>query len=172
MKLSRTHISLIIIMLIVSVAAYMYFRYTPRAGTDTFQAEYDLVLKDYDGNDVRLSDFKREILVVHAWATWCTYCKEEITNLATLKTKYGENIVILAPNRAESIYEAKPYSDALNLGDRVKFLLDPQDSFYKSIDGYAMPETLFINERGEILFHQRGPMNIVEVEEKISALLR
>lgn len=163
----------LIVAVIVSIAAGgFYWRYHPRAGSTTFRPSYELVLKDYDGNDVRLSQFKREILVVHSWATWCTYCADEIKNLATLKTKYGDRIQILAPNRAESVYTAKPFTDALGIGNNIMFLLDPADAYYKSIQGYAMPETLFINERGEVLYHQRGPMNIAEVETKISELTK
>lgn len=157
--------------MVIAIAGF-YWRYHPRAGATSFQPSYELVLKDYEGHDVRLSQFKREILVVHAWATWCTYCAEEIKNLATLKTKYGDRIEILAPNRAESVYIAKPFTDALGVGNNITFLLDPDDAYYKSIQGYAMPETLFINERGEVFYHQRGPMNIAEVETKISELTK
>lgn len=157
---------------LVIAAGLFYWRYHPRAGTVSFQPTYELVLKDYDGHDVRLTQFKREVLVVHAWATWCSYCADELKNLATLKKKYGDSIVILAPNRAESVQTARPFTDALNLGDSITYLLDPNDEFYKSIAGYAMPETLFINDRGEVFFHQRGPMNITEVETMISELIK
>lgn len=160
------------LIVLVIASGLFYWRYHPRAGSVSFHSEYELVLKDYEGHDVRLSQFKREVLVVHAWATWCTYCADELKNLATLKKKYGDSIVILAPNRAESVQTAKPFTDALNLGDSITYLLDPDDAFYKSIGGYAMPETLFINDRGEVFFQQRGPMNIGEVEQKINALIK
>lgn len=159
-------------LVVLVVFGFLYWRYHPRRGTVSFEPTYELTLKDYNGKDVRLSQYKREVLVVHAWATWCTYCGDELKNLATLKKKYGENILILAPNRAESVYTAKPFTDALGLGDAITFLLDPDDAFYKSIDGYAMPETLFINDHGEVFFHQRGPMNIAEVEQKINELTK
>ena len=165
-------IAVAVALLLVLVSGYTYWRYHPRRGTVSFLPSYELTLKDYEGHDVRLSQFKREILVVHSWATWCTYCGDELKNLSILKKKYGEHITILAPNRAESVYTAKPFSDALNLGDTITFVLDPDDAFYKSIRGYAMPETLFINDRGEVFFHQRGPMNIAEVEQKIGELTK
>ncbi len=163
-------LALLAIVLVILAAGAFYWRYHPRSGTVSFHEEYGLVLQDYSGNDVRLSQFKREILVVHSWATWCTYCADELKNLATLKTKYGDRIQILAPNRAESATIAKPFSDELDLGDSVEFLIDADDAFYKSIGGYAMPETLFINDRGEVFYHQRGPMNIAEVEAQIATL--
>ncbi len=168
----NARIALSAILLIVLGSGVFYWRYHPRAGHESFHQEYGLVLKDYEGNDVKLTQFKREVLVIHAWATWCAYCADELRNLATLKKKYGDSIEILAPNRAESVYAAKPFTDALALGEGIRFLLDPDDAFYKSIGGYAMPETLFINDRGEVFFRQRGPMNIAEVEAQVSALTR
>jgi thiol-disulfide isomerase/thioredoxin len=170
-KSRNGRIALAAIVLVLLVSLLFWIRYHPRAGAVSFAPTYELTLKDYSGNDVRLSQYKREVLVVHAWATWCVYCADELKNLATLKKKYGDNIEILAPNRAESVYTAKPFTDALDLGETITFLLDPDDVFYKSIGGYAMPETLFINDRGEVFFHQRGPMNLVEVETKIGELI-
>lgn len=171
-KTRNARIVVVCAVLVIFTSGLFYWRYNPRAGTVSFQPSYELVLKDYDGNDVRLSQFKREILVVHAWATWCTYCADELKNLATLKNKYGDRIEIIAPNRAESVYVAKPFTDGLGLGNSIRFLLDPDDAFYKSIGGYAMPETLFINDRGEVFFQQRGPMNTAEAEQKISELTK
>lgn len=56
------------LVVIVAIGAF-YWRYHPRAGSESFHPEYELVLKDYNGTDVRLSQYKREILVVHAWAS-------------------------------------------------------------------------------------------------------
>ena len=164
-------VALGIAIVLILVGGYGYWRYHPRRGTVSFQPRYQLVLKDYNGKDVRLSQFKREILVAHSWATWCTYCGEELKNLAILKKKYGDRITIIAPNRAESAQVAKPFSDALNLGSGISFLIDPDDAFYKAVGGYAMPETLFVNDRGEVVFHQRGPMSIEEVDAHLRALL-
>jgi len=50
---------------------------------------------------------------------------------------------------------------------------DPNDSFYKSIGGFAMPETLFIDGEGNIRLHKRGPMTYEEMKvavEKIIAI--
>jgi len=150
---------------------YYFFWYQPPADENTFREEYALVLKDYDGNDVRLSEFRREFLVVYAWASWCPYCGDEIRNLSSLKQRYGDKITILAVNRAEPLVEAKDYSDKLGDIVGVTFLLDPSDTLYKKVEGYAMPETLFIKSNGEILFHQRGPIELQAVKDKIDELL-
>jgi cytochrome c biogenesis protein CcmG/thiol:disulfide interchange protein DsbE len=171
-KTRKERISAAAVIVVVLLFGFLYWRYHPRWGTVSFFPQYNLTLKDYAGNDVRLSSFKREPIVVFAWASWCVYCSDELKNLATLKKKYGDKIHIVAPNRAESLPDAKLYSDALGLGNSITYLLDPADSYYKSITGYAMPETIFVNDHGEVVFHQRGPMTIDEVEANIRTLLK
>jgi thiol-disulfide isomerase/thioredoxin len=168
---TRIYILSGVVIVALCAAAGYYFVTRPTPGAETFREEYGLKLKSYDGTDVPLSEFKRSILVVHSWASWCTYCAEELKNLTRLKEMYGDSIEILAINRAESLEEARAFSDPLQLGLGVHILLDPDDSFFRSIGGYAMPETVFIDSNGEVFFHQRGPIQIEDVRQRIQALI-
>jgi cytochrome c biogenesis protein CcmG/thiol:disulfide interchange protein DsbE len=38
----------------------------------------DFVLKDLQGKDLKLADFKGKVLVLNFWATWCPPCRAEI----------------------------------------------------------------------------------------------
>ena len=137
-----------------------------------FSDEYALVLQDMQGNEVRLSEYKNDILVAYVWASWCPYCAQEIDNLAALKQQYGERIQVLAINRSEPKAVAQAYIAQLPHVSGVTFLLDPNDAFFKQVGGYAMPETMFIRGRGEVVFHQRGPMQIDEVTTHLDELLK
>lgn len=173
MSFSRTHIVLglaLVVILAASIAYYVFFIKIPE-GAVSFKDQYNLVLKTYDGSDVELSTFKRDVLLVHVWASWCPYCGEELQNLARVEEMYGDEIHIIAVNRAESLAEAKAFTDPLQIPDSITLLLDPEDAFFKDIGGYAMPETIFIDEKGEILFHQRGPMKLSEVTERVRLML-
>lgn len=153
-------------------AVYYFFFYMQLPDEATFKEEYQLVLQDYTGEDVRLSDFKRKVLVVFTWASWCPYCSAELQNLAQLKDTYGDDIQIIAVNRNEPLVEAKRYTDALSLPSSVALLLDPNDALYKDIGGYAMPETVFITPTGKVLYHQHGPMTLQAANEKVQELLQ
>jgi len=166
-------VAVIAVIIAISGLVYYFFFYTPEPIPDdaTFKEEFALVLKDYEGNDVALSQFKRSILVVYLWASWCPYCAQELRNLAQLKTTYGDEVIILAVNRAEPLPVAKQYTDTLADIVGLTYLLDPEDALYKDIEGYAMPETVFINEKGNVTFHQRGPIELQAVEAKIKEIV-
>jgi len=51
-------------------------------------ANLDFTLKDIDGKDVRLSDYKGKVLLLDFWATWCGPCKVEIPGFVDLYAKY------------------------------------------------------------------------------------
>lgn len=128
-------------------------------------------LLDYDGNEVSNKDFEGKILVVNSWATWCPFCVNELPDFGELQEAFEDEIVVIAINRSESTTKAKNYSDDLNVTSKFIFLQDPKDSFYKSIGGFAMPETLFVDSDGNIIIHKRGPMDVDEMKEKIDSII-
>src|SRR5215472_9582917 len=49
----------------------------------------ELRLKDLNGNEAALSDFKGKVVFVNFWATWCDPCRVEIPWLIEMQHKYG-----------------------------------------------------------------------------------
>jgi cytochrome c biogenesis protein CcmG/thiol:disulfide interchange protein DsbE len=49
----------------------------------------DLTLKDLDGRDVSLAQYKGKVVLVNFWATWCDPCRGEIPELIELQQKYS-----------------------------------------------------------------------------------
>jgi thiol-disulfide isomerase/thioredoxin len=46
-------------------------------------------LKDLNGHDVTLAQYKGQVVLVNFWATWCDPCKEEIPWMIEFQQKYG-----------------------------------------------------------------------------------
>lgn len=131
----------------------------------------DFALQNYDGKTVRLTDFAGKPLVINSWAAWCPFCRKELVDFAAAQKEFGNDVVIIAIDRAESRETAKKYTDELGVTNDMIFLLDPSDSFYQSIGGFSMPETIFVDKDGNIAERKRGPMEIKEIREKIQKLL-
>ncbi len=46
-------------------------------------------IKDLQDHDVRLADYKGEVVLVNFWATWCAPCQIEIPWMMEFQKKYG-----------------------------------------------------------------------------------
>lgn len=125
-----------------------------------------LTLEDFEGDKVSISELNKPS-VINSWAGWCAFCKEELKAFAKAKSEFGNRVKIIAINRGEPKQEAIGYTDDLGVTNKLTFLLDPDDKFYRKIGGFSMPETIFVNSKGKIVFHKRGPMDAEEIKKKI-----
>ena len=78
----------------------------------------DLVLKDVNGKNKNISDYSKsgKVTVISFWATWCTPCKKELTNindnlLETWRDKYNVTLVAVSIDNAKNVIKVKPYVD-------------------------------------------------------------
>lgn len=128
-------------------------------------------LQDYSGKTVTLGDFQGKPIVVNSWAAWCPFCRKELVDFATVQKELGDQVVIIAIDRGEPLATAKRYTDELGVTDTFIFLLDPDDTFYRNIGGFSMPETIFVDREGIVRVHKRGPMEPEEIRQNIKTIL-
>jgi thiol-disulfide isomerase/thioredoxin len=131
---------------------------------------YSITYADDKGKCRELSEFKNQVVVINSWASWCPFCVEELPDLARLADDFSE-ISVIAINRAESSKNAKEFLSTLPLSKKMHTLFDPEDSFYRYIDGFGMPETIFIDSSGAKLFHKRGVMSFQEMRDTVNLLI-
>ena len=136
-----------------------------------FEKAPDFALQDYDGKTVRFADFAGKPLVINSWTAWCPFCRKELVDFAAAQKEFGDDVAIVAIDRAESRETAKKYTDEVGVTNDLIFLLDPSDSLYQSIGGFSMPETIFVDRDGNIAERKRGPMDLNEIRERIKKIL-
>lgn len=164
---------LIITIVLIAVVGLVFFFLAPRSkvSTESGATDFDTFAKaslvDYEGNSVSLEDFRGKPLVINSWAVWCPFCREELPDFAALQKEFGDTITVVAIDRQEPLEKVKSYTDELGITNDMLFLLDSGDEFYKSIGGFSMPETIFVDAQGTIVFHKRGPMTLDDMREAI-----
>lgn len=127
---------------------------------------------DLSGNETDFPRSRADITIVTLWASWSPLSVNDFALLNETASKYNEdqiNIILL--NRKESLAVAERYLQTQQVPDRATIIFDENDSYYKNIAGYTMPETIIYNRTGETLFHWRGPINNAELQTTLESNL-
>jgi|GEM_PF-2908290 len=132
----------------------------------------DFTLPDASGNDVVLSKVAARVRVVNFWASWSPYSRNELAALARLKHAYGSDIEVVALDRDKTPAEGRAFIASLDLGPGLIFVYDHDDTYYRKVGGYNMPETLFIDTDGSVLMHVHGPMSEESMQAELDQLLQ
>lgn len=74
-------------------------------------------LQDYSSKTVNFTDFADKPMVINSWATWCPFCKKELPDFVATQKEFGDKVVIIAIDRAESLAIAKGYTDEQRITD-------------------------------------------------------
>ncbi len=131
----------------------------------------ELPYTDLVGNPVSLDKYLGKVLVVQTWASWSPFTQTDMEVLDELAKPYSpEKVVFLAINRKETKEQAMRYLSTVPNIVNVVIILDPRDRFYSAVGGYAMPETVIYNQKGEIVRHLRGQASAEEISTTLNEI--
>jgi len=119
-------------------------------------ATYALTLKDMDGHDVPLSQFKGKPLLVNFWATWCGPCLIEAPELVELSEEYQGRIQIIGVSTSDTPEQIREYAKANKIGYPLLVGLDREDVATAFGLGETIPMTVFIKADGTIVSRLNG----------------
>ena len=128
---------------------------------------------DLSGTPISLTEHVGKVLIVNVWASWSPDSASELPLLAAHAAMYADHgVTVIGINRAESQTTAERFLNSVGAAQSVQLVLDPADRYYYSIEGFAMPETVFYDAQGNIVHHHRGPLTQQQLVEYTEAALR
>lgn len=129
----------------------------------------DFKLKDLNGKEVSLSDYKGKKVFLNFWASWCPPCKAEMPDIEKLymETK-DSDLVILAVN----VGEVKSKVSSFLNDNKYSFpvLLDSDQKITNQYNISGIPTSFFIDEEGNIVSSISGGMSLAEMKSYINEL--
>ncbi len=128
-------------------------------------------LKDVNGKTVKSSDFKGKVVILDFWATWCPPCVAEIPHFITLQDKYSKKGVtfIGASVDEDGAKSVVPFMERAKINYPI--VLSTEDVADKYGASEAIPTTIVIDRKGNIVSRTVGSMDPAALEKEIQSLL-
>ncbi len=148
---------------------------SPESSEENSKTDYqpapDFTVLNYEGEEVKLSDYIGKPVVLNFWATWCYYCMEEMPDFDKACRNHPE-VQFLMVNATDGMQEtmesAKNYIESNDYAFEVVF-----DTKLDAVNAYQVtgfPATFFINAEGELVAYGNGMMAYETVEKGISMI--
>jgi peroxiredoxin len=128
------------------------------AGVDTWAADGeatgdepapDFVLKSLAGPNLRLSEYRGEVVMVTFWASWCGECRGQLKDFNDIAVAYGDaGLTILSVNLDSRMPQARETAQALDLVYPVLF--DPEGEVAELYDVRDVPFAVFVDREGRV----------------------
>ena len=115
----------------------------------------DFTLKSNDGKNLRLSEYRGQVLLINFWASWCGPCRQEMPLLEEIQQKYSKlGFTVLGINVDKNSAQADKILNDINISFPV--LYDADGSVSKRYNVDAMPTTVIVDRNGNMRFLHRG----------------
>lgn len=133
----------------------------------------DFSLKNLEGKDVKLSDYKGKVVVLDFWATWCGPCKASFPKMQGLVEKYKDkDVQFLFVNTWEKGKDQEIYENVSKFISEKKYpfnvLLDNKAQVVENYKIDGIPTRIVIDKTGKILVSDYSNTDItVIIDEQL-----
>ena len=137
------------------------------------QAAPDFSLKSSTGENLRLSEYRGEVVMINFWATWCGPCRQEMPLLDELYDRYQRvGFNLLGVNIDDD--SSRAMKMVADLGVSFPVLFDARKEVSKLYQVNAMPVTVLVDRDGNVrhVHHGYKPGYEEKYLNEIRALLR
>lgn len=133
----------------------------------------DFTVLDKDGNTVRLSEKFGKPIVINFWATWCPPCKQELPDFDKLSKEYGDRVVFMMVNLTDGYRDTVDGTKRFvsDKGYTFPVYFDTKDNAASAYNVSSIPQTTFIDAKGNIYTTRIGAMNEATLRIYLNALL-
>jgi peroxiredoxin len=129
----------------------------------------DFSLLDTEGEQISLSDFRGQPILINFWATWCGPCRLEMPAIQERFEKFKDDgFVVLAVDFDEPLSDVRAYGDELGL--TFTLLLDPGAEVQKLYRNRSYPSSFFVDADGVIQVQHIGVMTEGQIDENLAKI--
>ena len=117
------------------------------------KANFNLKLKDPEGNIVPLSDLKGKVIFINFWATWCPPCVAEMPSIDNLHEEMGDEVAFVMLSMDKNFDKAISFNRKKEYDLPIYQLASQLPAMYRSS---AIPTTFVIDADGNLALTHKG----------------
>ena len=115
----------------------------------------DFVLKGRDGKNLRLSEFRGQVVLVNFWARWAGDSRQEMPALDRINNTYQRaGLVVLGVSIDEDLRHAEEFAGSMNVSYPILF--DTRAALGKDYSIEKIPMTMLIDRSGVVRYLSSG----------------
>lgn len=133
----------------------------------------DFTLQNLSGGNLRLEEYRGQVVLINFWASWCGPCRQEMPLLDRLHHRYEDTgFAVLGVNVEGEIEPAREIVDKTNV--TFPILIDEAQQVSQMYNLQAMPSTVVIDRDGVIRYIHLGykPGDEAKYVEVVKKLIR
>lgn len=117
----------------------------------------DFTVQDWDGNEVKFSDYVGKPIVLNFWAHWCGPCQMEMPEFNAAYERLGGEVTFLMVHEGAAVEDGK---EKVTEGGYTFPVVFDVDSSAGNLYGItAFPTTFFIDKEGNLQAYYMGAMD-------------
>ena len=142
-------------LLAVFVAASLIASSRAAAPSMVGKAAPDFVLKGLDGRNLRMSEFRGQVVLVNFWARWAGDSRQEMPALDRINTTYNRaGLVVLGISIDEDLVRAREFAGAMKVS--YPLLFDTGSDIGRDYLLSKMPMTILVDRGGVVRYSNVG----------------
>ena len=115
----------------------------------------DFALQSSTGENLRLSEYRGDVVMINFWATWCGPCRQEMPLLDELYSRYQRvGFSLLGVNIDDDSRRAMQMIE--ELGVNFPVLFDARKEVSELYEVEAMPVTVIVDREGNVRYIHHG----------------
>ncbi|HWG69562.1 MAG TPA: TlpA disulfide reductase family protein [Steroidobacteraceae bacterium] len=115
----------------------------------------DFVLKGMDGRNLRMSEFRGQVVLVNFWARWAGDSRREMAALDRINTTYSRaGLVVLGVSVDEDLGRAREFAAAMKVSYPILF--DTGSDIGRDYLLQKMPMTILVDRAGVVRYSNVG----------------
>jgi thiol-disulfide isomerase/thioredoxin len=120
---------------------------------------YNFTIRDLEGKEVNMSDFKGKVIFLNLWATWCGPCRAEMPSIQELYNKVDHEKVAFVILSLDTDENAPKISRYVNEHKFTFPIFRPNGPMPNQLRVSMIPTTFVVGTDGKIKMKKSGAAN-------------